>query len=201
MKLINTHFNRTRLKKLRLSRPEFRVITRNEGFTILELLVSVGIIAGISIVVAQVLFTTSKTNTKSEVSKDVKQSGEYVLQVLERQIRNARDVTSACSAIGETTTTLALTNSDESTTTIGCAEVDPIFRMVQTTSGIPTYLTSGDVTLGSCADTSIKFICVESPGVPKSVITSFSLAQSGTSPNLYEQSNATFESTITLRNR
>jgi len=53
------------------SRPILR--SGSKGFTLLEILISISIAASVSILIAQVFFTTSRTNTKTELLKDVKQ--------------------------------------------------------------------------------------------------------------------------------
>ena len=46
------------------------------GFTLIELLVAAGVISFVSVIITQVLFSSIHLNTKTEVIKELKQTGE-----------------------------------------------------------------------------------------------------------------------------
>ena len=83
-----------------------RNVFYHHGFTLIELIVTITIMSMIGILIAQVFFTTSRTNTKTELVKEAKQNGEYALGFIERMIRNSRYVTSACAGSADTSITI-----------------------------------------------------------------------------------------------
>lgn len=193
---------------------------KKNGFTILEVAVSVVIIAFMSIVISQAFFTTVRTNTKTELYKEVKQNGDLAMSILERTIRNARDanIGGACAAgAGTTGQSITITNSDESTTAYSCEDSDGsgalpgmIKSIVTPKNGspqAPTYLTSSDVTVGApgasgCDASHINFTCTSSSDLPKSVYLLFTLSQKAIKVDQFENApSITFQQTVRLRNQ
>lgn len=172
----------------------------NRGFTLLELIISVAIIALVSTVISQVFFATTKSNAKAEIQKEVKQNGDYALGVMERMVRSAGAITSTCSSGGSTTTSLTITNPDFGSTTFGCDSTTGIARIASSSATGTVYLTSSAVRLGvSCTSSTLAFVCTTVAAVPKNVKINFTLAQSSTSPDVTEQSSLSFQSFVTVR--
>lgn len=170
-----------------------------KGFTLIEILVSMGIIAAIGIVVSQTFFTTSRSNTKTELLKDVKQNGDYALGIMERMVRNARAI--SCSSYDAPIQSLTITNPDKDTTTFGCYQAGTTKISSTSGTGRSEYLTSETVSLGdTCTSSSLTFVCTTQASQPRSVTVSFTLSQRGSPPDKFEQSSAQFQSTVTLRN-
>ncbi len=171
--------------------------TRNiqDGFTLLEMLVSVAIIAMISVVLSQVFISTIRTNAKTEILKEVKQNGDLAVDTLTRMVQNATSVTCP------TTKSLAIVNPDGNTTTIGCA-LDGTVTRLASASATTVYLSSGDVTLGGtdCASSTLQFTCTAVAGLPSQVTLSFSLAQKGTPGDQFERASETFQTSVSMRN-
>ncbi len=122
-------------------------LNRKMGFTLLEILVSVTIISGLSILIAQAFFTTSRSNTKTEILKEVKQNGDFALGIIGKMVRESYGITSTCAAAGTTSTSLSIKNPDSGVTTFGCVFDSGVSR-VASSSGTVDYLTSTSVTLG-----------------------------------------------------
>lgn len=171
----------------------------------MELLVSVGVIAMVGTVVAQSFFATTRSNIKSEIVKETKQNGDFALNTMERVIREASNVTTACPLAGATTDVLTVEDADGNATSFGCELVDDVTRITVNTGGAPQYLTSGNVTLGglNCSDAgmSLSFTCTSFSDQPSSISISFTLNQRGTPPDQYEQSQSVFQTTVNLRNK
>ncbi len=174
-----------------------------EGFTLLELLISVTIIAGLSLLIAQSFFTTTRSNTKTEILKDVKQNGDIGLGIMSNMIRASTQVATPCLAGGTTSSSLAIKNPDGGTTTFGCVFDSGVSR-IASSSGAVDYLTSTNITLGGIACTdgamSLQFTCTSLPSGGTTVKVNFSLSQKGTPVNLFERGQASFQTTINLRN-
>jgi prepilin-type N-terminal cleavage/methylation domain-containing protein len=179
----------------------------SQGFTLLETLVSIGVIAVVGVLIAQVFFTTTRSNTKTELLKDVKQNGEFSVEIMGRMIRNSMGIANPCSAAGTEYTSLDLENSDGDTTRIEC-QFDTVAAVTRIASSSATtgtsYLTNSNVTLGgaSCADTanSLHFTCVSFPDQPSKITIQFSLSQRGTPVDQFERSSMVFQSTVSPRN-
>src|SRR3989344_1028540 len=101
---------------------------KTKGFTLIELLVVLGILA--AAVGASMIFLTSvlKGTNQANVTAEVKQNGQVVLDSLEKQIRGATDVECAnsagnsvdCSDASASLKYLKLVRSDEDPLHIGC---------------------------------------------------------------------------------
>lgn len=172
------------------------------GFTLLEMVVSIAIVAMVSVVLSQVFISTLRTNTKSEILKDMKQTGEIALETMVRLIQNAKSVTTACDYAGSTSQSLTLINADDGQTTLECIYDGSITRLASTSAQGVEYLTTPNVTMGgtSCATSTLSFVCKGGAGVSSSVSISFSLAQSGVAAGVFEQSSEAFQTSAGMRN-
>lgn len=174
------------------------------GFTLLEMVVALAIIALLSTVLSSVFISILRTNTKTERLKDVKQNGEIALESMVRMLQGARQVTTSCESTGTVVRSLSIVNSDGGTTTLECVSDGQSFRIASTSAQSTVYLTSGNVTLGgtsSCDQSTLAFTCFVASGVPSSVMISFSLSQTGLpTGQAYESSGETFQTTASLRN-
>lgn len=171
-----------------------------KGFTLMEILIATGIVAGLSIVIVQLFLSTVRSNAKTEIIKETKQNGDFALSVMERMIRNATSVTSTCDGTAQNSITFV--NPDETETTLQCKDSSGIAR-IESLGPPSTYLTGSNVTLGAtCDDLSPKiFTCdASSLGLPSAVTISFQLQQISTSGDNFETSTATFKTRINLRN-
>ena len=77
------------------------------------------------------IFTTTRSNTKTEIVKDVKQQADYAVGTMTRFIQNSRAISlangSVCVAGGSTISSILVTAPDGNQTTFGCL-VDSGFR-------------------------------------------------------------------------
>lgn len=173
----------------------------NRGFTLIEIVITVGIVAIMSIVLTQVFISTLVTNTKNEVVREVKQNGDFVLDNMVRLLQNSRKVVTTCDLTGTTSSTLSILNPDGGTTTFECRSDSGVLRIASTSANVPAYLSTSNVTLtGANCDAAISFTCSAAPDGTQSVKVSFTIAQKGSSPKSYEKDSSTFGTTITLRN-
>lgn len=175
-----------------------------KGFTLIELVIAVTIIAGLGTVLVQALFTTTRSSTKVERLTEVKQNGDYAINIIERMVRNARSLSAVCSSDGATPTTSAtITSPDGYDTTFSCG-LDGSVTRIASVSGFGTqYLTSSSVTLGgaSCDDNSLVFHCVSLSDVPRSLKVTFALSQKGTPVDQFEKASTTFQASVGIRSQ
>ena len=182
-----------------------RKYIRHAGFTLLETLVAISIIATVAALIVQVFFTTARSNTKTELLKDVKQNGDYALEIMSRMIRNAIDVQTVCAAGGSDFKSFTIENPDGGVTTLGCNFGNSVTRIASVSAANPSaeYLTSTDVTMGgsSCNDSAmtLKFHCVGVADAPPEVTIQFTLSQRGTAATQLERASASFQTTVAPR--
>lgn len=168
---------------------------QEDGFTLLETLVSLAIVAMVSVVLSQVFISTLRTNTKTEVLKEVKQSGDLAMESITRMVQNAQSVTCP------TGQSLAIVNPDGNTTTVSCQDVSSVARLASSSATATVYLSSETVTLGAaCASSILQFTCTSVSGLPSLITVSFRMAQKGTPVDQFETASETFQNSVTMRN-
>ncbi|MEK7592274.1 MAG: type II secretion system protein [Patescibacteria group bacterium] len=180
--------------------------SKRNGFTLLEILIALGVISLLGVVIVQVFFTTTRSNTKTEIVKDVKQQADYAVGTMTRFIQNSRAISlangSVCVAGGSTISSILVTAPDGNQTTFGCLVDSGVQRLASVSASGSEYLTGSSYTLGgtSCADTTLSFVCSTIPGTSTSVKIGFSLSQKGSPQSLYEKASTSIETTVSLRN-
>jgi prepilin-type N-terminal cleavage/methylation domain-containing protein len=184
----------------------------NRGFTLLETLVAVSAIATVGILIAQVFFTTTRSNTKTELMKEVKQNGDYALELMTRMIQNSIAINSACTSAGTVLDTIDIKNADGNSTQFGCFldnSVTPSVTRIASVSAVSNKrdsLSSTNVTLGggSCAEVAgiptLQFVCTSYVDQPPKITIRFRLSQRGTPVDQFELSSISFQSTVSPRN-
>lgn len=172
------------------------------GFTLLEIMVSIGIVAIVGLLISQVFFTTTRTNSKTEVLKNIKQNGDFSLERVTDLVRNAREITSTCAEGGTTAASITFTNPDGGSTALGCLLDGTVTRIASVSAGSTDYLTDSALTLGGadCNAASLTFVCTAPAGQPATVAITFSLAQKGTPPDQFDRASASFQTTVAIRN-
>ncbi len=67
---------------------------KEKGFTLIEILMVVFLLGIIVVIGSNLFFSILKGASKAEITKEVKQNGDYALAVMERHLRNASSVES-----------------------------------------------------------------------------------------------------------
>jgi len=129
----------------------------NSAFTLIELLVVLGVAATVGTIVANIFLVNLRAAAKTKALTEVKQNGNYALSVMERMIRNAKEVQD-CSV-----QSLKIKNLDENETTFDCSGTQ-----IASNSGI--FLTSDKLTLSGCS-----FSCDQPAGKPAVIDINFTL--------------------------
>ncbi|MCX6793788.1 MAG: prepilin-type N-terminal cleavage/methylation domain-containing protein [Candidatus Gottesmanbacteria bacterium] len=178
-----------------------------QGFTLLEILVSVGILAMVTILLAQVLFTTTHVNKKTELVINFKQNGTFVLDVIGRLVRASIAIETSCNSGQTSTPSARIRNADYNVTVLTCFSDGNVARIASVSgTGKVVYLSGGNVTLSAsggvnCSDSSLAFSCPPaSGGMQSELIVSFTLGQPGVTGSAFESGKSSFQSTIGVRN-
>jgi len=146
--------------------------TIKSGFTLIELIVVIAILVVISTISLNILITILRGSLKAEITKDVKQSGDYALNILTRMIRNAHSIESTCSG---SSTSITIKNPDGGQSQFLC---DLTNNYVSSTSAhlsptpVPQPLTGQDFTLSNCS-----FNCQQTTGNPPVITVDFTLGK------------------------
>lgn len=178
-----------------------------KGFTLIEIIVSVGILALVSIMIVQVLFTTTHSNTKTLAVSDEKQNGDFATDIFNRMVRSAQLVQTSCPNGATSAPSAQITGFDNAVTTLECLSDGVAARVasVSASTGAIVYLTSPTVTLSSsggatCSDSTLSFSCPPASGIQNSVTMSFTLVRLGITGNAYQNNSVSFRSTVDVRN-
>ena len=69
---------------------------KRNGFTLIEMLVVISVFSILSLMVVTIITFSIRGTKKSEVTSDLRSKLDNTLEVMSRQLRNAREITSTC---------------------------------------------------------------------------------------------------------
>jgi len=157
-----------------------------KGLSLIEILISVAVLAVISTTILVIVVTTLRSSTKTLVVAEVKQNGETAVAIISDFVRRADSLVSACNGVPQDF--FEVEANDGQTTRFFCDE-----GRIASQSALSTiYLTSEKV---SCS--SFVFSCSESGGYP---LVEFSFLLSPTHPD-YADQESNFATKVLLRQR
>lgn len=165
------------------------------GFTLIEILVVLGLLVVASVIGANMFFTTFRSSAKTKALTVVKQNGDYALSIMERLIRDSQEVItnsddSLC-AVGMNK--IKIKRSDNSEIEFACLNEGTATGYIASNSA---RLINSEVKLDNCY-----FNCsTQGEFYPQSVTINFTLSQAGESARIEEQASVDFQTTVTTRN-
>ena len=164
---------------------------RRGGFTLVEVLVAIGLLIVIAALSSTLFITVLKNASKTKVDQVVRQEGDYALLVMSRMIRNAREVVKDAPYTCEgSSNQIAIKNVDEGITVFSCQD--------DYLASNGARLTSSRVQVPICASV---FTCLSGTEFePDQVTVSFSLRDTLGSKRKEEQSELDFATNVTVRN-
>ncbi len=175
---------------------------RYNGFTLIELIISIGIMGIMGGVISQVFFQTTRSNAKTEILKEVKQNGEYAVEVMQRMIHSSIAISSVCLDAGYSGKSFSITNPDLGSTTFECDDSSGTPRIASVSALGTEFLTNVSVTLGgtTCATSTYRVVCTSMGSIPNNIKINFTLSQSSSSPDIVNQSSQSFQTFVAVRN-
>lgn len=173
---------------------------RHTGFSLIEVVISMGIIALIGVVIVRSFTSTIRTNAKTEILRDIKQNGDFALGYIVHQIQNAQEIT--CSPYADCSGAISyVIAKDENADLI---QLKPLAgtpcRIVayNATDATTLYLTSDTVALNPC---SITYSVQTLYGRPSRVSVTFTVTQVNTAAtNTVDIGSMVFRTTTQVRN-
>jgi len=166
----------------------------SKGFTLIEILVAIGIFVTISTVVVGVLFSTLRTSRKSEVLLNLKQNGDTALVQMVANIRYAKSLDDPVSCvIPKTQPSITVTSSsDDGSTTYSCP-ADPTFPI---SSNSAALIDTSSVLVRSCS-----FSCTQTAdGNPPTITIKFTLDSAVSAGFVETTGSIPFQTSVTMRN-
>lgn len=168
---------------------------KKNGFTLIEILVVLGLLSIVAAIGSNMFFTTFRSSTKTKVLTIVKQNGDYALSVMERTIRGAQEVieNSDGDICEENMNKVKIKNLDGSQIEFACVDEGTITGHIASDS---SRLVSPEVKLSACS-----FSCTsEGEFYPQIVNIDFNLSQALETTRLEEQASVDFQTTVATRN-
>jgi prepilin-type N-terminal cleavage/methylation domain-containing protein len=168
--------------------------TMKNGFTLVELLVVIGLVLIIGTVGTNVITSILRSYNKAHIINEVEQNGNYVLSLMENQIRNAQSV----SPTG-TTSSLTVTTQEGATITYTITSAGGIGVVQKTSGGVTEVLSNNNLTTGVNIDTTNSHFVV-STATPSSVQIVLRLTQAPNAPGRVDyQAETTLRTTVVVR--
>ena len=162
-----------------------------QGYTMIEILVVVGILGIIATMGSNMFFSILKGSAKTQILNQIKQNGDYALEVMERTIRGAATV--VVTVDGDF---LTVTNLGGDNIIFSCEEIGGERKIA---SGGASLIGETVKVAGNCQD-----VFGVTPGIegarPTVVQIDFKLTQVADTPRPEETAEMDFRTSVTLRN-
>jgi len=163
-----------------------QVIEFQSGFTLVELLVVITVVISVTVVAGNIFYSSLRSNTKTQVSTNLKQKGNYALTIMERMIREAKIINEADCTDDE----LTITYKDGEETTFICDTTLPEPDQVASVSAQhPAVL------IDSINCENFSFSC----DLPR-VDIEFTLSHNPNDPLPFNRAEVKFQTSVTARN-
>jgi prepilin-type N-terminal cleavage/methylation domain-containing protein len=178
---------------------------KNRGFSLIELLVVVSLFGIVGYLTTSIFIIGFRAQAKSEIMKEVKQTGDYAMQVMEDTIKNSIDVITPVPVLPfNSNSGIIAINPDGNTTTFLCSPTD--YKISSTNKyPLPTPEITNDITNRNVIVKDCKFKIISPPSIlsSKYVIINYTVCQKGceSSTDLPVENKASlpYQSTISLR--
>jgi prepilin-type N-terminal cleavage/methylation domain-containing protein len=170
-----------------------------KGFTLLEIVVVIGIFAGIATIVVTILFISLRLSKKSTVLLNIRQNGNVALSQMIKSIRYAKTLDSPTSCVPPAPTSytsITITSLlDEGVTQYKCPTAPG--ETISSNSAALIDTNSIDVVPGTCSFTCTQPTVADAP----TITIQFTLTAKNANPALVETvGSIPFQSSVVLRN-
>lgn len=163
----------------------------SQGYTMIEILVVVGILGLIATMGSSMFFSILKGSAKTQILNQIKQSGDYALEVMERTVRGAASV-----SVNGDGDVLTVTGLGGDNIIFSCEKIGDERKIA---SGGASLIGETVKVAGNCED-----VFGVTPGIegarPTIVQIDFKLTQAADTPRPEERAEMDFKTSVTLRN-
>jgi prepilin-type N-terminal cleavage/methylation domain-containing protein len=121
------------------------------GYSLIEILVVIGIFAILSVVATQTVLISLRGAKKSESIVNVKEELDYAAEVVSRQLQNAQAITNPSSCDGEEVPSITYRSQYQSLGNFTCLDVGGDSYVASSSGGINYRLTSTKVKITTCS--------------------------------------------------
>lgn len=121
-----------------------------KGYTLIEILVVVTVFAAISLITSQTIILTLRGTKKAESISKVRSNLDNAVGAMERQLRGAKSIVSACT--GTPAQSIIFIDQNNNQVTFSCIGVNNNNQPASIASGSAT-LTTSDITISACSFT------------------------------------------------
>jgi len=162
------------------------------GFTLIEMIITISILAIVSVIASGFLFSSVSSGGKTEIGKEARQNGNYALSVMQGMILNSKTV--ACpTPVGKR---VDVTDMNGKLTSFICD--DSTNYKISSVSARNYDLTGDNVAVSGC-----NFTCEITPGKPSLVKIEFTVSQvnqTGVTPKPNESASLNFKTQVLTKN-
>jgi len=167
-----------------------------KGLTLMEMIVVVAILGGLSVAVSRIFFANLQGTERAQTLLELRQAGDSTMLNITKRLRNARRLTSACDgtpslavSFASRDPNVAVSSGATQPTTISCIGDAGIDYIALSVDGVESYITSSNTTVTGC-----EFLCRDVPGSPPRIDIEYTLQ------DISSGETVDFNSTVTLRN-
>lgn len=116
------------------------IIQNKKGFTLVELMIYIALVAGILIAATSFAWSIINSRTKAFAIQEVEQNGRVIMERLTQEIHQATQITSPALGVGDSSLVLVMRDNQNDPTTFAL----DTNRIVMTQGGNPTLPLSSD---------------------------------------------------------
>lgn len=182
-----------------------RIKNCKDGFTLIELIVVISIVAILATLVTGVLFSALRGSSKTNVLADVKENGSYALSVIGRTLRFAKSFegVSTDGIVFTTSCTAGTKYKAVKITSFDAGDIQFVCTGTTITSNSSPLLNTSIAVLNQSIPQLLdrcSFTCVQNGSDYPTIGVQFSLTDQSTSTFVEKKAALSFQSSVTLRN-
>lgn len=162
----------------------------NQGYSLMEVMVAIGVFALLAVLVTQSLAISLKSVRKSDAQNRVRANLDFAVSVMERQLRNANSI-GCCAPPDCQSPTVSYTDSDDVQAFFVCDLANG--NIASNSADRQLQLTASDINITACS-----FVCTETTGIPDTINISLEAIDNKTTGA--ESARVSVETQIMLRN-
>jgi len=180
------------MSRTKVKSQKSKVKNWENGFSLIEMIVVISILGVVMVIASSFLLVSLMASSKAEITKEVRQSGNQALSVIEGMILNSLDVGCTIGTTGGSGIWVKGIDNNLSTVVF-----DETYHTIASISANKTYsLTSTNVSV-----TNGSFTCgIKNPGQPTKIGVSFSVGIGGVSSRPSEKAALDFQTEVVTRN-